>query len=114
MGWRDQTIYIYIYIYIYRSKGFDESYSKMYLLLNLSNCVKSYGHLCQIYHEQSPNMVTSRDPGFKFRIFYFLPNSILNFRKVTKFGGNWLKNKKLQAKNKTRGGKHSPPQCLSG
>ena len=34
--------------------------------------------------------------------FYFSPNSILNFRKVTKFGGNWLKNKKLQAKNKLR------------
>ena len=32
--------------------------------------------------------------------FYFSTNSILNFRKVTKFGGNWLKNKKLQAKNK--------------
>ena len=32
--------------------------------------------------------------------FYFSPNSILNFRKVTKLGGNWLKNKKLQAKNK--------------
>ena len=30
--------------------------------------------------------------------FYFSPNSILNFRKVTKFGGNWLKDKKLQAK----------------
>ena len=32
--------------------------------------------------------------------FYFLPYSILNFRKVTKVGGNWPKNKKLQAKNK--------------
>ena len=38
--------------------------------------------------------------------FYFLSNSILNFRKVTKFEGNWLKNEKLQARNKTRGGKH--------
>ena len=33
-------------------------------LLNLSHCVKSYGHLCQIYHDHSPNMVMSRDPGF--------------------------------------------------
>ena len=32
--------------------------------------------------------------------FYFLPNSVLTFRKVTKFGGNWLKNKNLQAKTK--------------
>ena len=34
------------------------------------------------------------------RNFYFSPNSVLNFRNVTKFGGNWLKNKKLQAKHK--------------
>ena len=26
-----------------------------------------------------------------FEKFYFSPNSILNFRKSTKFGGNWLK-----------------------
>ena len=34
-----------------------------------------------------------------FKNFYFLPASILNFRKVTKFGGNWLKNKKVTSKN---------------
>ena len=28
---------------IYHSKGFDESYQKIKLLLNLSHCVKSYG-----------------------------------------------------------------------
>ena len=33
---------------IYHSKGIDESYPKMYFLLNLSHHVKSYGHLCQI------------------------------------------------------------------
>ena len=33
---------------IYHSKGINESYPKMYLLLNLSHYVKSYGHLCQI------------------------------------------------------------------
>ena len=33
---------------IYHSKGIDESYPKMYFLLNLSHCVKRYGHLCQI------------------------------------------------------------------
>ena len=32
---------------IYHSKGFDKSYPKMGFLLNLSHCVKSYGHLCQ-------------------------------------------------------------------
>ena len=33
---------------IYRSKGIDESYLKMYVLSNLSNFVKSYGHLSEI------------------------------------------------------------------
>ena len=33
---------------ISHSKGIDDSYPKMYFLLNLSNHVKSYGHLCQI------------------------------------------------------------------
>ena len=33
--------------FIYHSKGIDESYPKMYFLLNLSHYVKSYGHLCQ-------------------------------------------------------------------
>ena len=40
---------------------------------------------------------------------YFSPNSILNFRKVTKFRVNWLKNKKLQAKNKLGGLENNPP-----
>ena len=51
---------------IYQSKGIDESYPKMYFLLNLSHYVKSCGHFCQIltfcYDAHSPNMVTSRDP----------------------------------------------------
>ena len=33
---------------IYQSKGIDESYPKMYFLLNLSHYVKSCGHFCQI------------------------------------------------------------------
>ena len=33
---------------IYHSKGLDESYPKMYILSNLSNFVKSYGHLSEI------------------------------------------------------------------
>ena len=41
--------------------------------------------------------------------FYFSPNSVLNLEKVTKFGGNWLKNKKVTGKNKLRGGKYPPP-----
>ena len=33
---------------IYHSKGLDESYPKMQILSNLSNFVKSYGHLSEI------------------------------------------------------------------
>ena len=33
---------------IYHSKGIDQSYPKMYFLLNLIHYVKGYGHLCQI------------------------------------------------------------------
>ena len=44
---------------------------KCNFLLNLSHYVKSYGHLCQFYQNHSPNMVMSRDPGFKFQKFLF-------------------------------------------
>ena len=59
---------------IYQSKDIDESYPKMYFLLNLSHYVKSCGHFCQIlaffYNACSPNMVISRDPRRKFRNFF--------------------------------------------
>ena len=46
--------------------------------------------------------------------FYFSPNSVLNFMKVTKFGGNWLKNKKVTGKNKL-GVENTPlPAVLMG
>ena len=60
-------------------------------------------------------MVMSRDPGFNFENFYFSPNFILNFRKLTEFGGEiGSRTKKLQAKSKTRGGKHPLPPVLFG
>ena len=40
--------------------------------------------------------------------FYFLPSSVLNFRQVTNFGGNWPKNKKVTNKKQIGGGKHPP------
>ena len=36
-------------------------------------------------------------------IFIFLPNSIVNFRKSTKFGGNWLKSEKATGKKQIGG-----------
>ena len=38
---------------IYQMKGIDESYPKMYFLLNLTNYVKSCGHFCEIVWEQN-------------------------------------------------------------
>ena len=66
----------------------------------------------KFYHDHSPNMARHVTLATNFEDFYFSPNFTLNFRKVTKFEGNWLKNKTLQAKNKTRGAKHPPPVLL--
>ena len=43
-----------------------------------------------------------------FENFYFLPNSVSNFGKVTKFGGTWPKNKKITSKKQIGGWKHPP------
>ena len=48
-----------------------------------------------------------------FKNFYFLPDSILNSRKSYQIWGNWLKNKKLQAKNKL-GVEKTPLSVLIG
>ena len=73
---------------IHHSKGIDESYPKMYFLLNLSYYVKGCGHFCQIlaffYNARSPNMVMSRGPRSKFRKFSCFPNSAFNIRKSYK------------------------------
>ena len=68
---------------IYHSKGIDESYPKMYLLLNLSYYVKSYGHLCQILAfftmpslQIWPCQVT-QEANFQKKLFF--PNSAFNF-----------------------------------
>ena len=61
---------------------------------------KVMGIYVKFYHDHSPNMVLSRDPKqqnskiFMFRlILYYISG------KDTKFGGNWLKNKKVTGKN---------------
>ena len=73
---------------IYHSKGIDESYPKMYFLLNLSHCVKSYGHLCQFLAfftmpalQIWPCHVTQ---GANFEKNLFFPNSAFNIRKSYK------------------------------
>ena len=59
---------------IYHSKGRDESYPKMQVLSNLSNFVKSYGHVSEIFaflttstHEIWLKQVT---PGAKFHLVW--------------------------------------------
>ena len=44
-----------------------------------------------------------------FENFYFLPNSILNFRKSYQIWGNWLKNIKVTGKKQIGGGKDLAP-----
>ena len=43
--------------------------------------------------------------------FYFSPNFVLNFRKSTKFGENWLENKPVTGKKQLGGGKHPPSRA---
>ena len=52
---------------------------KCNFLLNLSHCVKSYGHLHQINHDHSPNMAMSLDHGFKFGKFLSLAQFYIKF-----------------------------------
>ena len=74
---------------IYHSKGIDESYPKMCFLLNLSHCVKSYGHFCQILAlftmpaHQIWSCHVTQDANFE--IFLFCSHSTFNIRKSQKF-----------------------------
>ena len=75
-------------LYIYHLKGIDESYPKMYCLLNLSHYVKSYGHLCQIlasFMMPAPQIWpchVTQEANLKKKLFF--PNSAFNIRKSYK------------------------------
>ena len=102
---------------IYHSKGIDESCSKMCFLLNLSHCVKSYGHFCQILalfrclltkygHVTLPKMQISK-------IFYSVLILHLTLGKVTKFTMEKLSTSEVISKKRHGGWKTPPPpQCL--
>ena len=67
------------------------------------------------YHDHSPIMVMSPDPGYKFRKFYFSPNYILNFRESYQIWGKLAQEQKCyRQKNKTQGGRHPIPSVLKG
>ena len=73
---------------IYHSKGIDESYRKMYFLLNLSHYVKSCGHFCQIlaFFKMPAHQIWSchMTQEANFEKFLFCPNSAFNIRKSHK------------------------------
>ena len=66
----------------------------------------------KFYDDHSPNIVCHVTLDENFENVYCLPNFVFNLRKGTRFGGNWFKNKKLQAKSKTLGEKHPLPQFI--
>ena len=95
-------------IYIVR-KVLMRAIQTMQFLLNLSHCVKSYAHLCQIYqttHQIWSCHVILTSNSEKF---YFSPNTVLNFGKSYQTKSS--RTKKLQAKNKL-GVESSPSQCF--
>ena len=103
---------------LYHSKRIDESYPKMYFLLNLSHYIKSYGHFCQIlaffYNARSPNMVMSRDQRSKFpkkNNFFLILN--LTLGKVAKFLVGKLSTSEVISQEPQGGGGEwkAPPRC---
>ena len=83
----------------------------MYFLLNLSHCVKSYGHLCQIYQNPSLNMVMLRDPGLKFVKFLFFDQFCIKFRKSYQIWGKLAQQRKRYRQKTKEGGEHPPSAC---
>ena len=72
----------------FQIKGIDKTYPKMCFLLNLSHCVKCYGHFCQILAlstmpaHQIWSCHVTQDANFEK--FLFCPNSTFNIRKSHK------------------------------
>ena len=70
---------------MYHSKGIDESYPKMYFLLNFNHCVKRSWHFCQILTfltmpaHQIWSCHVTQDANLE--IFLFCSNSTFNIRK---------------------------------
>ena len=84
----------------------------MYLLLNLSHYVKSYGHLCQILAfftmlalQIWPCHVTQEA---NFEKILFFPNSAFNIRKIYKFLVEKLSTSEVISQKSLGGGNTSP------
>ena len=86
-------------------KGIDKSYPKIYFLLNLSHCIKSYGYLFQIL----ALFTMSFDLRCKFRFYYFVLILCLLSGKVTKFLVEKLSTSEvISQKNHEEGWKRPP------
>ena len=71
--------------------------------------MKSYGHLCQIYQNHSPNMVMSRVTlASNSKNFHFSPNSVSNFRISYQIWGKLAKNKNITGKKTNWGVENTP------
>ena len=101
---------------IYVLKGIDESYPKMYFLLNLSHYVKSYGHLCQvlaIFTMPAPQIWpchVTQEANFEKKIFFLILHLILGI--VTKFLVEKLSTSDVIRQKPHRGGWKTPLQCF--
>ena len=95
------------------SKGIDESYQKVYILLNYNHYVKSYGYFCQILafftmpaHKIWSCHVTQEA---NFEKFLSCPDSTFNIRKVTRFLAEKLSTSEIINQKPHGGGDGNPP-----
>ena len=101
---RNQTNYISFENY--------ENYAKIWLLLNLSQCAKSYGHFSQIlafFYARSPWSVPKMQMS---KMFYFVLILHLILGKVTKFLADMLSISKVISQNPHGGGGGTPPSLV--
>ena len=68
---------------------------------------KVMGIYVKFYHDHSPNMVMSRDPGCNLEKFYFSPNSMLNFRKSYQIWETLAPEQKVTDKKQNSGWKNT-------
>ena len=98
---------------MYHSKGINESYPKMCFLLNLSHCVKCYGHFVNILAlfmmptHQIWSCHVTQDANFE--IFHFVLILQLILGKVTKFPAEKLSTSEVISKKPHGGGGGGTP-----
>ena len=90
----------------------------MHFLLNLTHCVKSYGHFCQIlaFFTMLANQIWSchvtQDANFE--IVLFCPNFTFNIRKSHKISSGNPSTSKVISQKSHRGVENTPPPVPLG